>query len=388
MDLIDFQGRWAEVVSRCRAAPLDGTPEARMYLFQALMKLSGWQEAQRELDAMQNENSTWPFALRWLSAQLKEALGHKSDAARELRSLYEETRNKSDDASIPEMSRALWKRRSRCLLFAIIGKHASAGQLQLALCLLNSHLCRNPNDVAAWSQGVRLMALAGDLAGARRLLQKARACVGDTPSDGGNESPEVKRERQEGALALEMDAAMLMLLEGVDGSPRGSLSLETTVSRSTEEMTGLLTRFDVAKDEDEAIAANEDGRESKGAAAVIESMELYGSIPRRRGVRLPSDAAALNNEALVHAYAGNVVGARRMLEAAFREFPYEMLREPFVLNAATLLEAAPGGVDSINVAKAKLTAWVTGAAPDDFDLSCCKQPLRAHRHEAAMGSDT
>ena len=86
----------------------------------------------------------------------------------------------------------------------------------------------------------------------------------------------------------------------------------------------------------------------------------------------PVDRQAASNAAVCLAAGGDLVGARRALEAAFHESPLEMLSEPVVANTASLYEACAPTSEAAAAAKRGMAAWVAAAAGDDFDLACCK----------------
>jgi hypothetical protein len=291
------------------------------FLVQALMKLSAWQEAQHQIDAMSSyPQASWPFALRLLAAELPNALGHPGDTLQSLYALLEMC-SVELISSEQESQRAMWSRRRRTVLFSLAARHVSVGQHRVALALVDDHLNRNPLDAVAWSQAVRVQAIAGDLQGARRSLVAAQRALRPAPS-----TDSVKDvEATSSSLELEKDAAMLLLLQGTKGV---------------------------------------------GQSGAIDALRAYASLAARH----PENPSLSNNECVCHAYAGNVAGCRRMTEAAFKDHPLEMLCEPFVMNAATLLEAAPGGFGGSQAAKMALASWVSQAAPDDFDLACCKRP--------------
>lgn len=339
------------------------------------MKLSGWQEAQREIDNMMERYTTSskeevPFLLRWLSAQLMEIIGEKTKSLNQLNELYDDLSAQLATTSIESKQIRILHRRMRSILLVLVAKYCNTKQMSLALDLLDDYLKRYPFDAVAWSQAVRVMALVGDLNGARQLIIRANETLDSDRSDDSEVAGKTRKYFKDGKDCLIADEALVTLLENVDGSKKALWAgKDDSHSKHAESFSGVKHR-EIEQDVLRSALKTASGSSS------VKALEMYSDIRKRKANICPGNGTPLNNEAIAHAYAGNVIGARRMLESSFREFPFEMMSEPFVLNAATLLEAAPPTVEGVSVAKSKLTAWVTSAAPDDFDLSCCKQPPR------------
>lgn len=309
--LLPPQGRWSEVATRCQTQSLDASPlELKTFHIMALMKLKVYQEASLQLQAISEDPTHWPWALRWLQAELPAAMDHPMESTIAMYRLLEACKEeetasrRSGDAFLAQM----WGRRRRSCVFALVARHAASQQHKAALLLLDELLKADESDVRAWSQVARVQFLLGDLPAAQRSIERGRAAVVTG-----------KQESAHAAEELAQDAAYLALASG----------------------------------------------DCEGAAGLYRDCAVVGDV---------GSVMAEGNAAVSTAAGGNIGSARDALEAEFWRRPGIMLREPMVANLASIYEVVPPQAAACDGSRAKrfLGAWVAGAAPDDFDLSCCK----------------
>lgn len=132
----------------------------------ALMKLKVFQEAFVQLQTarlLEPHEAAWPFALRWLQADLETPLGRPEESINRFYKLLD------------ACSESLTRRRR--VTFALVAKLSHVKRYKAALTLLNNILRDNPRDALAWSQAARVQLMLGDYRAAKRSIEQGRAAV-------------------------------------------------------------------------------------------------------------------------------------------------------------------------------------------------------------------
>lgn len=303
----------------------------------ALMKLKVWQEASLQLAAVEEAEGQWPFALRWLKAELPAVLGHEDETMLQMYALLDWCTRQAGAISTSQPSlqpegaaSRMWSSRRRRILFTLVAKHAHARQHRAALSLLNQLLQEDPTDGQAWSQAGRVQLLLGDVAAAQHSFDQSSAAA----AAGGNQPPVLP-----GAAA---DAAI-----------SGSASLTGPPLHSPGAALA-------------ACATKDAALLQLLSGSPVDAVKSYAAVADE----LDDDQEAGANVGVCHVYAGNTAGGVRALEDLFRDQLAVALTEAAVVNLASLydLNSGPGAAE----AKRRMSAWVAAAAADDFSLAACK----------------
>jgi len=99
-----------------------------------------------------------------------------------------------------------------------------------------------------------------------------------------------------------------------------------------------------------------------------EAQEELEGIVRAR----PGDTFAVNNHSISQMYCCDLVGGIQQLEAALKSRPLEHLSEPLMMTLTMMYELSLAG--AATEAKRRVSQWAAAFAPDDFDLTCMRNP--------------
>ncbi|KAL9462029.1 hypothetical protein AB3S75_000094 [Citrus x aurantiifolia] len=329
------RGSWRTIidnVSRARSQSLLTQPHHHLtylaYNTLALMKLRRFDEAQQELDSLEDFNSSGyqydtyphiypnrtgsmvPFSLRWLYAVLPIKLSNRQVGLDRFYELLDFVREKLARKLAEKLEESVksWKKREIFVLNCLIGYHLSSKEYNVCFDLMNESIGRgNGLDPILVSKLGFIQMQVGDLEGAKKSFNRVEEMLNEGKFEDG-------------------------LLSEVE--------FRNLVSRNK----ALI--YLVGKDYVSAVREYEECIE-----------------------RDYNDIVAINNKALCLMYLRDLSDSIKVLENALERVPTVALNETLVVNLCSMYELAYVNHSDI---KRTLSSWIGRVAPDDFDSSCTR----------------
>ncbi|KAJ6353639.1 hypothetical protein OIU76_002628 [Salix suchowensis] len=320
------RGSWLSIVdkvNRARSLSLLNTPHDHLtylaYIALSLTKLRRFQEAQTELDSLDDFNShhyryeTYPkiyhdrsgsmvpFSLRWLHALLPIKLGNRQEGLDRFYLLLDFVREKLNRNGNDE-SVKVWRKREVFVVNHIINQHLSNKELSVCIDLIDALISRGNLDPVLLSKLGYVQMQIGDLDGANVSFGKVEKIASESV------------ENESGLRNLASRNKALVYLVGKD-------------------------YLSAVREYDECIE------------------------------RDAMDYVAINNKAICLMYLRDLADSIKVLESSLERVPTVALNETLIVNLCSMYELAYVN-HSDN--KRTLNNWIARVAPDDFDSSCTR----------------
>ncbi|CAK7334543.1 unnamed protein product [Dovyalis caffra] len=320
------RGSWRSIldkVNRARSLSLLSTPHDHLtylaYIVLSLTKLRRFQEAQTELDSVDDFNShhyryeTYPkiypnrsgsmvpFSLRWLHALLPIKLGNRQEGLDRFYLLLDFVRGKLNKNGT-DVSVKVWRKREVFVVNNIINHHLSNKEFSVCLDLINGLISGGNLDPVMLSKLGHVQMQIGDLEGANVSFSKVEKLISE--------------------------------------SGESDIGLRNLVSRNKALV------YLVAKD-------------------YLSAVREYDDCVERDGM----DVVAINNKAICLMYLRDLSDSIKVLESSLERVPTVALNETLVVNLCSMYELA---YVNHSDTKRTLSNWIARVAPDDFDSSCTR----------------
>ncbi|KAJ6918853.1 hypothetical protein NC651_012957 [Populus alba x Populus x berolinensis] len=317
------RGSWLSIldkVNRARSLSLLNTPHDHLtylaYIVLSFTKLRRFQEAQTELDSLDDFNShhyryeTYPkiypnrsgsmvpFSLRWLHALLPIKLGNRQEGLDRFYLLLDFVRERLNRNGNDE-SVKVWRKREVFVVNHIINQHLSNKELSVCLDLINALISRGNLDPALLSKLGYVQMQIGDLDGANVSFGKVEKMASES------------EENESGLRNLVSRNKALVYLVGKD---------------------------------------------------YLSAVREYDECIERDGM----DVVAINNKAICLMYLRDLSDSIKVLENSLERVPTVALNETLVVNLCSMYELA---YVNHSDTKRTLSNWIARVAPDDFDSS-------------------
>eukprot|EP00884_Botryococcus_braunii_P014324 jgi/Botrbrau1/22893/Bobra.0065s0046.1 len=354
--VLALQGGWSAILERTRGYATSAKEDIVVYAswhILALYKLGRYSAAAEELanlgdlESLASGEGSIPFVLRWIHTHLAGRLGGAGELRERLYKLLNFCNVELHDAWQPPPGssleqaaqqergwRQLWLRRRHMTLFSLASHHAGQGEWVLSLRWLNTVLRERDGDPSVWLKVGYVQLMMGDADSAAASFAKAAG-----GADSASRSPGAPGNADSAASSGPQVAGTAESVAAFSSRAGGNTQQETLLARRCN-----------------ALVAFAKG-DFPGAAAELDLALEEG----------PADAEALNNRAICQLYQTDLTGAVQVLEDALQQGGREVLREPLLRNLSCMYDLYSAGRAAAS--KSRLTAWASGAGPEDLDLS-------------------